>query len=328
MNKKFLFTVFSILTIVFIISACSDTTSNSEASDNANADYPEKTIELIIPYSPGGQTDIAARIFAEHMQKHIDNEIVVVNETGSGGAAAVNTVMKSDPDGYKLLFHHDAIHTQHAMGQLKQTYEDFVPIDVSVQVNEALVVNSDAPWDDLEDFVEDAKSNPGEIVYGADIGGTTHFIGGMLEESAGIDLDMQDFGDESDRMSAMLGGHVDITSPSLINSVDYEESGDYKILAAVSEERDPSAPDIPTAKEQGFDVVFPITHMLYGPKELSQDTIEFWEDAIDELIDDEEYQEALDDVGMHHSDKVTSKESEEFAEEKFKEIQEIGEHIQ
>ena len=317
--KKISLLLLTVLMAVLFLAAC----NSSEASE----DYPEGTIEILIPYSAGGQTDISARVFAEHIQKYLDTDVVIINQTGGSGAVALNEVASDDSEGYKFLLHHDAMHTGYAVGQLEQTFEDLTPLDVSAAVNQAFVVHADSPWDNLTEFVEDSQANPGEYVYAADIGGTTHFMGGMLTQATDIDLKMQDVGGEAERMAALLGGHADIAVTSVSNAVDYVESGDYKVLAVLTEERDELAPDFPTAIEQGFDITFSVTNVLYGPPELPEGIIEIWDEATEELVADEEYQQAISDVNMVHDKALNQEETEKHVKESFDYIQGLGEDL-
>src|SRR5699024_7638662 len=159
MRKNFIILV-NVFFVSVILIACGDSTSGSDnESKDKNVNYPEKPIELVIPYSAGGQTDIAARILAEYLQDYLDNDVKVVNQEGSGGAVAINEVVTANSDGYKILLHHDAMHVSNVMGQINESYEDLTPIDASAEVEQTFVVSADSPWENLDDFVEDAKEN-------------------------------------------------------------------------------------------------------------------------------------------------------------------------
>lgn len=295
--------------------------------NNEEENYPSSSIEILIPYSPGGQTDLSARAYAEHLQKYLDTEVVVVNQTGGGGVTAINEVISDNSDGHKFLLHHDAMHTAYAIDQVDVTYEEMTPVDVSASVNQAYVVPESAPWDTLEEFVQDASENPGEYIYATDIGGTTHFMGGTLMEETNIDLAVQDVGGESERMTALLGNQADIAVTSVSNAVSYVESGDYKVLATLTEERDPLAPDFPTAIEQGYDITFPVTNVLYGPEDLSDEVLQKWDEATENLVNDEEYQEALENIYVVHDENVDHEGALQHVEGSFNSMQSIAENL-
>jgi len=326
MQKKIL-DLLSVFFVSVILVACGDSTSGSD-NKNENSNYPEKPIELVIPYSSGGQTDIAARILAEYLQDNLDNDVKVVNQEGSGGAVAINEVVTANPDGYKILLHHDAMHVSNVMDQINESYKDLTPIDASAEVEQTFVVSADSPWESLDDFVKDAKENSDEYIFAADIGATTHFMGEMLAQEADIDLKMQDTGDESERMSSLLGGHSDIAATSLGNAIDYEESGDFKILAVLSEDLGDEYSDLKTAKEQGYDVVFPVRNVLYGPSDLPEEVIDVWDDVTKKIVEDDNYQEEIGDADFVHPEDLTSEETMEFVEERYNLMDDIAENIE
>lgn len=303
-----------------------DSTSDSSASDSsdsADISYPEQSIELYVPANPGGATDASARIMAEHIQQYLGGDLVVINEAGGGGTIAFETVRTADPDGYKLLYFHQALHTGYATDRFEHPATDLKAIGTFSAVNQAYVVSADSPWETLDDFVEDARANPGEYSFGAQLSGTTHFMGAMLLKEADIDFKILDFGTESERLSALLGNQVDMVVTSVGNAVEYAASGDFRVLAVLTEERDPIAPDFPTAKEQGYDVVFSLTHTLFGPKDLPDEIVAKLNQATEELAQDEEYISALDNLGHVHmlnDSEATMK----FVEEEFEYIQDLG----
>lgn len=343
MNKKLFSSLFLVLLSFVLLVGCNSNQSSggSEApaeSDGGNQEntgsdskeeassYPEKTIEVYIPYSPGGQTDTSARLMAEHISEYLGQKVVIINQTGGNGAVAMDTVLNAKPDGYKLFYSHQAMHTGYATDQYDIKATDYKEITTFTGVNEAYVVRSDAPWDNLKEFVEDAKANPGKYKYGADIGGTTHFMGGMLTNAADIDVKMIPAGGESERMAALLGGQVDVVVTSVGNAATYIESGDYKALAVLTEERDPKAPEIPTAKEQGYDIVFSVVHALFGPADLPADVVQKWNDAAKKLAENEDYLAAVEKIKHVHVSK-NAEETEAFVKKEFDYIQELGKKL-
>ena len=333
--KKKMWTLLLCMTLVLTALAGCGQSDNaqggSEPSSGGNqgqsaSDYPSQTIEIYVPANPGGQTDASARVIAEHMKKYLGGDIVVINQAAGGGTVAFETVKNAKPDGYKLLYFHQALHTARAAKKMDDDTRSLRAIGIFSAVDEALVVSAKAPWNNLKDFVEDAKNNPGKLKFGAELGGTTHFMGGMLAQAAGIELQILDVGSESDRVTALLGGQIDMAVTSVSNALNYLKSGDFKILAVISEERSTVAPEIPTAKEQGYDVVFPIVHTLYGPKDLPDSIVEAWNKATIELAKDPAYNEALKKIGQFHVLK-NGKEAEEFSNSELDKILQLGQKL-
>src|SRR5699024_10119889 len=151
---------------------------------------PEKEIEVYVPSSAGGSSDATARLAVEYLEEELGQNIVVVNQTGGGGAQAVSTVANADSDGYVLLYQHHALDASSAMGKYEETSDDFTPLGVTGDANRVLAVKADSEWNNLDYFVDDAKNNPGEYKIGVALGETTHIVAGMLTSSADIDVDI------------------------------------------------------------------------------------------------------------------------------------------
>ncbi|MCM3709141.1 tripartite tricarboxylate transporter substrate binding protein [Sporosarcina luteola] len=321
MAKKWVNLVLIALTVV-VLAAC----SSGKANDGGDSTYPQRTIEVYVPYNPGGLTDLAARVVADNLKTYFGEELVVINQASGGGAVALDTVNRAKKDGYTIFIGHQAMHTGHAIGQLETKATEMTALGTLTDITQAYVVSADAPWDSLEDFVNEAKANPGALKFGADIGGTTHFMGGMLADVAGIDIKMVDVGAEAERLSALLGGHVDMVVTSVGSASKYVESGDYKALAVLTEDRDPLAPDFPTAKEQGYDLVFSVINTAFGPADLPEDVIKAWDEAMEKLHKDEKFLEAL--KGIQQSPvKKNSAEATEFVQSEFDYIQKLAKDL-
>jgi len=300
---KKLLLLFSLKLVLILAVGCSNTNNNASTETDANEDtqnqdvaaYPEKDIEIYIPYSPGGDTDFSVRAMAEFFEKEWGVNISVINQTGGGGAVATESVASAEPDGYKLFYNQQALFIGIATEQLDVSLDDLTPIGYFAEVGQTFATKSDKGWDDLSDFVESAQED--DYAYGADFGATTHFMGGMLAKEADIDLDMVDGGGESDRIADLLGDHIDITVLSTGGAKEYQESGDFNLLAVLSEERSDAVPDVPTVEELGYDINFTPTHILYGPQGLDEEILEKWDEGIKKLVEDEEYQNQLEEFG-------------------------------
>lgn len=322
--KKRVALAFSLFLSLCVLVGCGSTTNQGAAA--GGADYPTKPIEILVPANPGGQTDASARVMAEYMKKYLGGDLVIVNQAGGGGAIAFDNVMTTKPDGYKLLYYHQALHTGKATKKMEDDITALRAIGTFSGVNQVFVANASAPWSDLNGFVEQAKQNPGQLKFGGQLGGTTHFMGAMLAQEAGIDLQILDIGTESDRMAALLGGQIDMAVTGVSNAMQYVESGDFKIIAVLADERDPVAPDFPTAKEQGYEVVFPIVHTLYGPKDLPDEIVDAWNKATEELAKDPDYVEGLAKTGQVHILK-NGAEAAQSAQAELERIIQIGEKL-
>ncbi|MET3506122.1 Bug family tripartite tricarboxylate transporter substrate binding protein [Halalkalibacter oceani] len=313
MLKRLIRTLF-VAGAAFSLAAC-----GSDEATNGGDNYPQENIEIYVPFNPGGPTDNSARIMAEEISEILGVNVTIINQTGGGGSTAMNSVISSNSPGYQLFYGHQAVFTGMATGQIEYELSDLTPLTTFSSSTQALVVSSDSGWEDLNDLVEDAKSYPGEYTLAADFGGATHFMGGMLLQAADIDIQMLEAGSEAERMSAILGGQIDMTFTSGSNAAEYQASGDFTVLAVFADGGEELLPDVPSASEQGFDIDFPITHVLYGPAGLDENIVSVWEEATEQLTQKEEYIQSLGNIGHQH-DFRTQEETMEFIDENYQYI--------
>jgi len=263
-----------------------------------NAAYPQETIKLIVPTKAGGATDIGARILAQYLGKELGQTIVVVNQDGGGGLIGMTTVQNTAADGYTLLYHHTQLSAGYHTKKYDVSYKDYLPISTAVSVNESIVVDAKSPWNSLDDLVKDAKANPGKYYFGVQMGSISHLLAGALMYVGNIDLKIVDAGGEADKLAAMQGGYLHIIMASVAGGKQYQEAGKMKVLAVVSEKRDVTAPDFPTAREQGYDILMPAMHTLYAPKALPESIALILNNAMKNLVGNEEFNSALNKAGQ------------------------------
>ncbi|MCR5346393.1 MAG: tripartite tricarboxylate transporter substrate binding protein [Fretibacterium sp.] len=232
----------------------------------AAADWPEGTVNVILPYGAGGDTDTYCRQLFQRISALTGQTFVVINEQGGSGIVAAMDVMNRAPDGYSVLFNHTgASLVQEAIGIAEFSYtKDFANCcTVAIDETYALVAIADGGeykqyshgWKNLADMLAEAKSKPGTVRYSTVFGSTTEYVGTMLERQAGVQFDNIDVGTSAgDRLAAMLGGQVDILAANFMNVKDYIEKGDLVCLGIMSAERVPGI-DFPTFTELGFDKV-------------------------------------------------------------------------
>src|SRR5699024_5867618 len=166
----------------------------------------------------------------------------------------------------------------------------------------------------------------GKYSYGTNFGGGSFFMGAMMEQRTDVDLEFLEYTAESDRMPALMSGQIDIGASGIENAQGYQESGDLKILGVLTEERDENLPDVPTAKELGYDIVFPFTHVLYGPADLNEEIIKKWNNIVNELVEDEDYQKSIGDIYQNHDFK-DYEETKRFVEEEINTINDLIDNL-
>ncbi|HYJ15323.1 MAG TPA: tripartite tricarboxylate transporter substrate binding protein [Candidatus Limnocylindria bacterium] len=223
------------------------------AAPVAQAQYPAKTIQIINPFPPGAVTDIVARILAPKMSAALGQQVVIVNKAGGGGAVGIQAAKDAAPDGYTILVTPPPIALIPIVNKNSSfTLKDFAPLALATSSPNTTVVKGDAPWKTLEEFIADAKKNPGQLTYGSAGPGTTpHFIGELVKLKTGIDMTHVPLGSESAAATAVLGGHVSVGFLTLGTTRSHVEAGTMRALAVASNRRLKDFPNIPTTVEKG-----------------------------------------------------------------------------
>ena len=225
----------------------------SLAAQAASAQYPTKTVQIINPFPPGAVTDIVARIMLPKMSAALGQQVVIVNKAGGGGAVGIQAVKDAAPDGYTILVTPPPIAIIPIINKNSGfTLKDFAPLTLATSSPNTTVVKADAPWRSFEEFIADAKKNPGQLTYGSAGPGTTpHFIGELVKLKTGIDLTHVPLGSESAAATAVLGGHVNIAFLTLGTTRSHIEAGTLRALAVASNRRLKDFPNVPTTVEKG-----------------------------------------------------------------------------
>jgi tripartite-type tricarboxylate transporter receptor subunit TctC len=217
--------------------------------------YPSKTIRMIVPFAPGGNTDIIARVFAPKMAEFIGQQIIIDNRGGAGSTIGTELAARAPADGYTLLMV-SAAHTINPAMVKKLPYDsvkDFAPISVIADVPTAFVVHPSLPARNVKEFLAIAKSRPGEIFYSTAGRGTVgHLSAELLNSVAGIKLTAVHYKGTGPSMIDLVAGHVQMQFPSMPAAVQYTRPGRLRMIAQTGERRSSAAPDVPTMQEQGL----------------------------------------------------------------------------
>ena len=230
------------------------------------ADWPTGTVNVVLPYGAGGDTDTYCRQLFQRVSKITGQTFVVINQQGGSGIVAAMDVLNKKPDGYTILFNHTgAALVQEATGMVDFSYTNSFENCCTVAIDETYSLVAISPegeyksyskgWKTLADMIAYAKENPGKVRYSTVFGSTTEYVGTMLERQAGVEFDNINVGTSGgERMAAMLGGQVDILAANYMQVKDYIEKGDLVCLAVMSKQRVPGI-DYPTFAELGYDKV-------------------------------------------------------------------------
>lgn len=235
------------------------------AAEPARAEFPERGIEVIVTFAPGGTPDVLARALAEGLQANLKHPVVVVNRLGAGGAVGGGSVARAQPDGYTLLFSPALIASvvpvlQPAAGF---TAGSFDPVCQTFESQMALIVPNESPYRSVQDLVEAARAAPGKLTWGhAGRGSIPHLTMLDFNQAAGIKVVEVPYKGDAETIPALLGGQIDF-APITLSSV---PEGRVRIIGLFAPARNPAIPDVPTVKEQGFPVTATSFGGLFAPK--------------------------------------------------------------
>ncbi len=219
------------------------------------ADYPAKPITFIVPWPAGGTTDIIGRMLAEGMSTDLGTPIAVVNRVGAGGSLGSKAALDAPKDGYTVLVTTSGNQILTPLAKdVGYTSADFVPIGQVSSRTLALGVKADAPWKNLADLQKDAKANPDKYTFGAVPNVLPFLTLDQWAKMAGVQLTFVPQQGGAPGVTGTLGGHLNMVPESLSSMNSHLKAGTMRALAVFNVERDPAAPDVPTAKEQGFAV--------------------------------------------------------------------------
>lgn len=233
----------------------------------AAAEYPDRPVNLIVPWAPGGGTDIMARILAPEAQKYLGQKIVVVNKSGGSGSVGHTFGSRTKPNGYTITMGTTEMSSVHLLGLAKFSYKDFDPICLIATGPCTLVVLNDSPFKNLADFIAAAKKAPGKLkVSTIPVGGTWNVAAQGLAKLAGIKINILPYAGGGPAVTALLGGHVDAGSSGFMEVINFAKDKKLRILAVTTEKRMKAYPQYPTYKEQGIDMTIGAYWSIVVPK--------------------------------------------------------------
>src|SRR6516162_6308667 len=217
--------------------------------------YPTRPVRVIVPFAPGGGTDIFARIAAQKLGESLGQQFYIENIAGAGGNIGVGQAARATPDGYTVLFAFGSF-VVNPNTYAKVPYDpqkDFAPITLAVVATTALVVNPAVPATSVKDLIALIKANPGKYNYASGgVGAQPHLVGEQLRLSLGLDLVHVPFNGAGPANASVVAGHTPIGFASLASVAPYVKDGKLRALAITSKERSQAMPDVPTMTEVGY----------------------------------------------------------------------------
>ena len=232
------------------------------ASATALAAFPEKPIRVVIGFPAGGPLDQHARLLSDRLQAVLGQPVLIDYKSGAGGTVGAQEVMKAAPDGYTLMLANTGVMVINPGLYSKLPYNttrDFTPIARTAMQPLALLVNPKVPANSLKEFMDYARTRPGQVNYGsAGNGGISHLVPEMFKSATGLFMVHIPYRGSAPAFTDLMGGQVQFMAESIPQAASYHKQGKVKALAVTSRERNPALPDTPTVIETGiagFEVV-------------------------------------------------------------------------
>ncbi len=261
--------------------------------------FPQKgAIEITVLFPAGSSADVTARLLADGMSTQLGAKVLVVNRQGAGGALGYKYVAARKPDGYSLVWNSNSISTTYYSDLLPFDYRAFDAVARVLVESPVLAVGGGSKWKTLADLVAEAKARPGQITVGnSGIGSHTHISSAALFNAAGVEILDVPFG-AAQVVPSLLGGQVDavLQLPAALSA--YVKTGRVRLLAALTLGRDPALPEVPTAREQGFDVSLEAWRGIAAPKGTPRPVIATLEAAIRKTAESAEFAQASERLGV------------------------------
>jgi tripartite-type tricarboxylate transporter receptor subunit TctC len=268
--------------------------------------FPSRPIRLVVPFPPGGPTDIVARPLAQMLGESLKQSVIVDNRGGAGGLIGADLVAKSPPDGYTLLM--GTVGTNAINGALyrKLPYDpvrDFTPITLVASAPIVVVVNPRAGIASVKDLIAQAKSNPGKMSFGSAGNGTPgHLTGEMFATAAGVSLQHVPYKGSAPAITDLLGNQIPMMFDPLQSVIQHVRSGKLRALAISGRNRSPALPDVPTLGEAGVkDFESTAWWAVFGPANVPAEIARTLRNEIEQIVRSDAFEQKLGNLGVQPS---------------------------
>ena len=264
--------------------------------------YPTKAIEMVVPFTAGGATDVMARLIAKFSTKYLDKPLVVVNKPGGGGITGTESVVRSKPDGYTLYCGwgsgHDLV-TPHFQKMPFDTFKDLAPICLLSAHSIILIFRSDAPYKNLQEFIEWGKKRDQVTCSVSTKAGSVDITMHAVGRASGLKMVTVPFRGGAESVTAIVGGQTDCGANHPSEIISHIKAKRLIPIAVALEKRDPAFPEVPTFKEMGYNVVtVGSVKAMAAPKGTPSEVLQYLTDRFKKLCEDLEFVKAMKDIGQ------------------------------
>jgi tripartite-type tricarboxylate transporter receptor subunit TctC len=265
-------------------------------------DYPQRPVRVIVPFAPGGQTDVVARLIAQKLSDRLGKQFYVENAAGAGGNIGVGRAVQAAPDGHTILFIDAVAFAANPSLYSKVPYDpvnDFDAVAIGASTMQVLAVNPSVPANTVQELVALIRANPGKYSYGsAGVGTGAHLTGEMFRTSLKLDLVHVPYGGGGPAIAASVAGHTPLSFGSAAATIPQHKDGKLRALAAGGKNRLKGLPDIPTFREAGYDVECDAMVGILAPAKTPKEIITLLNREIHAAVAPPDVQERLATLGF------------------------------
>lgn len=273
----------------------------SPALLHAADEYPNKTMTIVVPMVTGGQFDLGARVLADAMEKQLKQPVVVVNKPGAAGTIGGYSVVSAKPDGYTLGYFHNTPVAPEVYSYFygaPYTSRDLIPICRVHFLLNVITGREDAPYNNLKEFVEYARKNPG-VKYGHNGKASLQYlVMSTIAKAEKLNLIDVPYDGDGAILPALLGGHIPLGVPAFSVVKSQVNAKKLKMLATCTEKRTSSTPDVPSMVELGYKLPYIISMGLYAPTKTPDTIVKKLNDVVARIVEDKEFQKKNSEMDM------------------------------
>ena len=291
-------------------------------------EFPQRPIECVVPYSPGGQTDTLGRAIAEYFE--IGQPMVVINMPGAGASLGAMEVYNAEPDGYKLLLiAKEAQLLYYLSGMIPApTWKEMIPLGILTFDTDMVTVSKDSPLNSWQDLLDYANENPGELTWGsAGTGSSNHVFSEIIFNEFDVDITYTPYQGNADARVAALGGHLDVLFGTISEARSLIESGDLKPLLIISNQKSKFLPEVPIISDYGVDLNLGISTGLWAPPNTPEEVINKLSVELKRLVDKKEFVDLVENKLNYEIVWIDSEEIKETMENEYPLYQEMVKRV-
>lgn len=293
LSKKISIFMVIMLLGALVLAGCTGSGETPNEDEEVAVDWPKKSIELVVPWSAGGGSDLFARTIVETIREEelLSEAITVINKPGASGIIGAGyTAGKPDDDHLIMTNVTGDVSAWYSSDTEDITVDKFKPVAMLAWDEYILMVDANSPYETFDDLIEDAKKNPGKVtIAGAGAGTVEHMINETMVAETGADIEYVPFDGGGEIMSAMLGGHITANWANPGEAAELIEAGSLKALVVARKERLDTFPDVPTTVELGYDIAFSQYRGIFASQNMPEEYIDILEDVLKKVSESDRF---------------------------------------